>query len=230
MWDFLLIDIKDIVSSVTKEKFTESELDSLADLIVDMGGLMRPVILKKIGFERFEVIDGHLEYYASLKAKEKKPDLETINSFVIEPEVEEIAIKQLQIYPTPVDNPPIPFPDLIKQFQELKLNTQEQIESLQNNYHQEIQSLRDRIENLKPSPKPSIVDVINTYSDQQLIEMGFGKAIAKKILNERTKTPFTSLADAKNRIKTGWKVDELIKFIDSYEKLELRLVWAATGS
>ena len=100
MWKFLQVDIADINPSVLEDTFPQTKLDNLANLVTEMGGLIRPVILKKtdnkkLG-ERYDIISGDLEYYASVVASQKSPDIEMINAFVIDKEAESIALQQIQ--------------------------------------------------------------------------------------------------------------------------------------
>lgn len=99
MWKFLQVDIADINPSVLEETFSQTKLDNLANLIIEMGGLIRPVILKKADNKKLGeryIISGDLEYYASVVASQKSPDIEMINAFVIDKEAESIALQQIQ--------------------------------------------------------------------------------------------------------------------------------------
>jgi hypothetical protein len=92
------VDIKDISSDVPRSNFIESELEQLANLILATDGLIRPLILKGSGGEKYTVIEGHLEYYAALKAKEKNSSkAEMVNAFVINDKIQSSAIEQLQL-------------------------------------------------------------------------------------------------------------------------------------
>ena len=100
MWKFSQVDIADINPSVLEDTFSQTKLNNLANLIIEMGGLIRPVILKKadnkkVG-ERYDIISGDLEYYASVIANQKSPDIEMINAFVVDKEAESIALQQIQ--------------------------------------------------------------------------------------------------------------------------------------
>ena len=66
---FELVDVKDISSSVPRSHFSEATIDQLAELILACGGLVKPLVLKRTGLESFEILEGHLEYYAAAKAK-----------------------------------------------------------------------------------------------------------------------------------------------------------------
>jgi hypothetical protein len=92
------VDIKDISSDLPRSNFAESDLEQLATLILATDGLIRPLILKESGNEKYQVIAGHLEYYAALKAKEKNiSKAEMVNAFVINDKIQASAIEQLQL-------------------------------------------------------------------------------------------------------------------------------------
>lgn len=101
MWKFLQVDIADINSSVLEDTFPQTQLDNLANLIIEMGGLIRPVILKKAdnkkAGERYDIIGENLEYYASVIANQKCPDIEMINAFVVDEEAKSIALQQIHL-------------------------------------------------------------------------------------------------------------------------------------
>ncbi|MGL4502639.1 MAG: hypothetical protein ACRCU2_26490, partial [Planktothrix sp.] len=98
MISFSLVDVKSINSTVSRSTLSETVLDSLSDLILECEGLLKPVVLKRTGPESYTVVDGHLEYYAAVRAKEKNPRKgEMVNAFVISPKNEEIIIKQTEL-------------------------------------------------------------------------------------------------------------------------------------
>jgi hypothetical protein len=105
------VDIKDIRSGLPRSNFAESDLEQLATLILATDGLIRPLILKESGNEKYQVIAGHLEYYAALKAKEQNiSKAEMVNAFVINDKIQASAIAQLQLLTsdrTPVAPTPI---------------------------------------------------------------------------------------------------------------------------
>ena len=92
------VDVKNIASDLPKSSFTESDLEQLADLILKADGLLRPLILKESGVEKYTVIEGHREYYAALRAKEKdRTKAEMVNAFVVSPNIQQSAIEQLKL-------------------------------------------------------------------------------------------------------------------------------------
>jgi ParB-like nuclease domain/Sucrose synthase len=92
------VDIKDISSDLPRSSFVESDLEQLANLILATDGLIRPLIIKESGAEKYTVIEGHREYYAALKAKEQNRfKAEMVNAFVINENIQSSAIEQLQL-------------------------------------------------------------------------------------------------------------------------------------
>lgn len=97
MPEFAQVDIKEIQSSIPRSTFSEDDIDKLADTILKGGGILYPLILKQTDIDVYEVLDGHFEYYASVKAREKdKRKAEMVNAFVIKAKEEEIIQEQLK--------------------------------------------------------------------------------------------------------------------------------------
>jgi ParB-like nuclease domain len=92
------VDVKSIKSDLPKSNFVESELEQLADLILETDGLLRPLILQEIKTGKYKVIEGHREYYAAVRAKEKNiTKAEMVNAFVIDASNRKSAIAQLAL-------------------------------------------------------------------------------------------------------------------------------------
>jgi len=93
---FYTVDVKNITCDVPHSSFDNHVLDSLADMIIESGGIIRPLILKPTGLETYTVVEGNLEYYAAVRAKEKNPrQCEMVNAFVISPKSEETISQQI---------------------------------------------------------------------------------------------------------------------------------------
>jgi hypothetical protein len=219
MWDFLLIDLQDVVATKERSYFPETDLHNLANLIVAMKGLMRPVILKKIGFERFQIIEGNLEYYACLIAKEKERSLETINAFVVDKEAENIALQQMQLLspspglittPEKTDNP------LDLRMSNLEKRLETQLQAIREEYQKEIKRLEEKIIISPPPPPPSksILELLNSCDANQLKKAGIPPASVNDFLKKRSEKPFDSLEDILNRPVSGVKEKRLIKLVD----------------
>lgn len=102
------IDVKNISSEISRSSFVESELEQLADLILEFDGLLRPLILKEIGVEKYIVIEGHREYYAAVIAKQKNlSKAEMVNAFVLPPNLQQSVIDRLGLFTSKQSSPPI---------------------------------------------------------------------------------------------------------------------------
>lgn len=66
--EFVLV--KEIKSNVPSSNFKESDIQELAELILEAEGVISPIIIKPTGIDTYEVIDGHFQYHAAVRAKE----------------------------------------------------------------------------------------------------------------------------------------------------------------
>ncbi|MFM7875851.1 MAG: ParB N-terminal domain-containing protein [Microcystis panniformis] len=225
MWKFLRVDITDINPSLPRETFSEAELENLANLIIKMGGLIRPAILKKADNkkvdERYNIISGDLEYYASVIANQKVPDIEMINAFVVDKEAENIALEQIQLLspfpglittPEKIDNP------LELRMSNLEKRLETQLQAIREEYQKEIKRLEEKIIISPPPPPPppskSILELLNTCDANQLKKAGIPPASVNEFLKKRSEKPFDSLEDILNRPVSGVKEKRLIKLVD----------------
>ncbi|MEG4837850.1 ParB N-terminal domain-containing protein [Microcoleus sp. B9-D4] len=93
-----LVAVKRITSAVPRSNFAEPDLEKLARLILESGGLINPIIVRRNGMDAYEIVDGDFEYYAAARAKEIEPlKGETIGAFILEEENEELLLEQLEI-------------------------------------------------------------------------------------------------------------------------------------
>ena len=213
MWKFLRVDITDINPSVARETFSETELENLANLIIEMGGIIRPAILKKADNkkvdERYNIISGDLEYYASVIANQKVPDIEMINAFVVDKEAENIALQQMQLLSPDkiIDNP------LELRMSNLEKRLETQLQAIREEYQKEIKRLEEKIPPPPPSSK-SILELLNTCDANQLKKGGILPASVNDFLKKRSEKPFDSLEDILNRPVSGVKEKRLIKLVD----------------
>ena len=66
--EFVLV--KEITSNVPRSNFSDTEIEKLAQSILAVEGLIRPIVVRPNGIDKYEVVDGHLEYWAAVRAKE----------------------------------------------------------------------------------------------------------------------------------------------------------------
>jgi hypothetical protein len=98
MIDFFMVDVKDIQVNTTDHNFSPVVIENLANAMLASGGLIKPLILKQVGLQNYQLIDGLLEYYAALQAKAKDPRKgEMVNAFVISPDQEDLVKQQVTV-------------------------------------------------------------------------------------------------------------------------------------
>jgi len=228
MWKFLRVDITDINPSLPRETFSETELENLANLIIEMGGIIRPAILKKADNkkvdERYNIISGDLEYYASVIANQKVPDIEMINAFVVDKEAESIALQQIQLLspspglitkPEKIDNP------LELRMSNLEKRLETQLQAIREEYQKEIKRLEEKIiisppPSASPPPSPpskSILELLNSCDANQLKKAGIPPASVNEFLKKRSEKPFDSVEDIQRGV-TGIGQVRLAKLVD----------------
>jgi hypothetical protein len=217
MIDFYLVDVKSISSDVPRSNFPENDLDKLAEMIIQSGGIIKPVVLKQTGVEEYSVVDGHFEYYAAVRAREKNPRKgEMVNAFVISPKVEDLVIQQTVLLKT-TGNPEkeIKSSSLEAKSQSLPNNQlsalEKQMSDLRIELAQEIQRLYSAVNQPKSHNKPEKVTILEAFNKLNVRDLVFRlktvnfsdkKAIeiADKLEKER-KEPFTSLSSVIERVK-----------------------------
>ncbi|GBF54418.1 hypothetical protein N0824_02285 [Microcystis sp. 0824] len=225
MWKFLRIDLDNISSSEALSSFEQNKLENLANLIIDMGGIVCPITLKQTGFEQYEILNGNLEYYASRIARERNSSIETISSIVINHEYEDNAKQQIQLL-RPELNAPKPdidnHPDIEKCLSEFRLSITNELQAMR----EEIKRLEEKIiisppPPASPPPSPpaspppyppskSILELLNSCDANQLKKAGINRTVTANFLKEK---PFISLNDITDRVdKMGEKT--LIKLMD----------------
>ena len=93
-----LIAVKKINSPVDRSTFSENDLNSAAASILKAEGLINPLVVKRLSLDAYEVVNGHLEYYAAVKAREIDPlKGETIGAFIIDSDNEAALKEQVEI-------------------------------------------------------------------------------------------------------------------------------------
>ncbi|WP_310485597.1 ParB/Srx family N-terminal domain-containing protein [Chamaesiphon sp. VAR_48_metabat_403] len=92
------VETSSIISTRLKSDFDESQIEELSDLIIEADGLIKPLILESIGDEKYNVVEGHLEYYAAVRAKEKDlSKAEEVNAFIVSNNSRQSVIDQVKL-------------------------------------------------------------------------------------------------------------------------------------
>jgi len=187
MVDFALVDVKSITSHVSRSTFAEDKIDQLADLILESGGMYRPLILKQTGIERFDVLDGHLEYYAAVRAREKDPRRgEMVNAFVVSPKQEELIQQQLRLIdapdtaaaPAPSDSPAAPdggtlsswitsFETRLSDLREEHFQTRRSLEARLDQFEKQAAERKTLLRELNSRNEQALITFLSTYGLNQ---------------------------------------------------------------
>lgn len=101
MTEFAQIDVKEIQCAVPRAQFAEEQIAQLADLILAGGGVLRPLVVKQVDIDRYELLDGAFEYYGAIRAREKEPRQgELVSAFVVSRKTEAAVQQQLELLHT----------------------------------------------------------------------------------------------------------------------------------
>ncbi|ELS32035.1 MULTISPECIES: hypothetical protein [Pseudanabaena] len=92
------IDLDMIAPPLTESQlqFPASEIDHLAQLFLQVGDTVRPIILRRISPISFEILEGYFEYYAAMKAQEIDDQFTAIRAYVVPPDRELAILSQYQ--------------------------------------------------------------------------------------------------------------------------------------
>ena len=109
--------------AVSNSQFPAHQVENLANLFLKAGDTVSPILVRKVSPIAFEVLEGHFEYYAAIKAQEIDEQFTAIRAYVVPPDLESTILEQYNFLrshsaPTPIsDAPPVNHktsPDLAK--------------------------------------------------------------------------------------------------------------------
>ncbi len=233
MISFSLVDVKDISADIPRSSFSETDLERVAEMILEVGGIIRPLVLKVTGPESYIVVDGDFEYYAAVRAREKNPRKgEMVNAFVISPKSENIVAKQAEAlraieFPEQLKIPP-DATNLESRIANIELRLEKQINELRSEQAQERQRVEDKLKEIESQRTKQIkpLEAFNTLSPSELVlRLRAAGIIGKKadkiiqnIKNQRQKKQFESLIDVVTRVD-GLSDKGMISIIDSWSEI-----------
>ncbi|MEG4043546.1 ParB N-terminal domain-containing protein [Microcoleus sp. Pol17_C1] len=227
-----LVAVKRITSAVPRSNFAEPDLEKLARLILESGGLINPIIVRRNGMDAYEIVDGDFKYYAAARAKEIDTlKGETIGAFILEEENEKLLLEQLEILRKTAitGNPsvsvvPQPSSSFEQRLTNIETRLENRINELKAEYTREKQALIERVKDVEsriPKPVP-LLEALNTQKESQLAS-NLKKAgikpqtIIDQIIKQRELEPFTSFENVVERIK-GLGDKTMIKVIDYWQR------------
>jgi ParB family chromosome partitioning protein len=209
-----LVLVKKITSTVPRSNFAERDLEKLAQLILELGGLINPIILRRNGMDAYEIVDGDFEYYAAAKAREINPMKgETIGAFILEPENEGLLLEQVQALRKSaktenlVDNPETGFlyentssqpADSIKN----PVSLVEVPNLCENETPQESSSLEQRLTNIEAQFASQINELKAEYAREQKVLAQSIQEIENRILQQVPLLVEAGLANRINELKS----------------------------
>ncbi|GJD23559.1 Chromosome partitioning protein, ParB family [Rivularia sp. IAM M-261] len=223
-----IIDIESI--QVKKSSFSPeqkaTQIEALANTIIELGGLINIPVIKQNNIDNYELISGHLEYFAYLKAREINPRLpDRLTVFVSNTRNQAAISKQLEILQL-IDNTKQSLPNNTTSTQveiDLKLNNLESF--IHNNNKILFEALEQQktelllaIESKIPQQTPPM-DAFNrilepeiAFQVQRKLELILNASKSKKIvsiLQEISKTKghkqFQTFSDILERLKQQQK-------------------------
>ncbi|WP_373537434.1 ParB N-terminal domain-containing protein [Microcoleus sp.] len=227
-----LVAVKRITSAVPRSNFAEPDLEKLARLILESGGLINPIIVRRNGMDAYEIVDGDFKYYAAARAKEIEPlKGETIGAFILEEENEKLLLEQLEILRKTaiIENPSVSVvPQQSSSFEQRLTNIETRLENrineLKAEYTREKQALIERVKEVEsriPKPVP-LLEALNTQDELKLAinlkNAGISsQTMRENIIKQRDLEPFASFENVVQRIK-GLGDKTMIKLIDKWQK------------
>jgi hypothetical protein len=227
-----LVAVKRITSAVPRSNFAEADLDKLARLILESGGLINPIIVRRNGMDAYEIVDGDFEYYAAARAKEIEPlKGETIGAFILEEENEELLLQQLEIHrktaiteKKSISEVPQQSSSFEQRLTNIETRLENRINELKAEYTREKQALIERVKDVEsriPKPVP-LLEALNTQEPSKLAinlkNAGItSQTMRDNIITQRDLEPFTSFENVVQRIK-GLGDKTMIKVIDNWQK------------
>lgn len=202
-----LVAVKKISSSVARSSFPAEEIEKAAHLIIDVEGTINPIILRRTSLESYEVVDGHFEYYAAVRAREISPlKGEMIQAIILEPENEKALLDQVNLLRK--DSNPIPLPDgksgdLDFRFANLEKVFQSQFEELRKdnrNLKQSIDEVASKAQNSGFSEE--LIDAIVNRVVEAVRLTGSSSRSKKKSIDELKQNPLDLNLASENELCT----------------------------
>lgn len=225
------------LESIHPPKFpagSESLIETLANTVVNLRGLLHLPVLYSLGIEEYELLSGHTEFYAYLKAREFDDSLpDRITVLVADKKHQSDIQKQLQaINPESkssagTKSEPMDFSNLEAKLERLFSNQHKSIDSLQS-------TLLTKLEQALPQPLPILVAFDRVTEPAIALQISknlafLGDAKVKKILAllqaaKKSGQSLTSIAQVQTAL-TETRSGKQTKVIGDKKMLEILDRW-----
>lgn len=231
-----LVAVRKITSSVPRSHFDPGAIDEAANLILSLGALLDPLIVRRIDLESFELLDGHFAYYAAVRARELDPlKGETVLAFIADETSQGAIARQADLLrsagqkinqcetPVPISHEPS---ELGNRFSHFERRLEQMMNGLEQKVLQEHQNLGRRLKGLEEQlPKP--IDALETFNKADRITLfdrlktaGMtekrARTLCLRIEETRKNSSFSSLRDLVQRIE-GLGADGLLKLLEAWD-------------
>ncbi len=227
---FYLVDVKEISSTISRSNFDENKLEQLANSILITGCLLKPLLLRQISPMNYELLEGHLEYWAAVKAKEKEPILaEMVSAFVVKPEVETIAIKQAHVLNKTAS--------LNISESQLPTNTLEEtrLSNLESRFERELQEIKNLLksQNAHFSQSAQKIDhVVNQLQELKIGQSGLEETIRQQSQSVKIKKSQKTIEQIESpellsellQALNYWDYEQLMKISGLNEEIARKLI------
>ncbi len=181
MIKFSYVDVKSITSDVPRSEFSEAEIDTLADLILECEGVVKPIFLQQVDLEHYKVIEGDLEYYAAVRAKEKNlRQGEMINAIIVSANQQKSITQQLNFFnkskPSVItekkeNNPSLT--NLEPRLMNLELRLERTINEIREEIKEDKRKTEERLKAIEGEKKKLIspLEILNTAEKEELFKI-----------------------------------------------------------
>jgi hypothetical protein len=216
-----LVAVKKLVSQVPRSNFADRDLEKVAQLILESGGLINPIILRRQGMDAYEIVDGDFEYYAAVKAREINPlKGETIGAFILEPENEELLLEQVKMLRksaiTLVESPETGQPaDSIK----TQISLVEVPDSRENETPQPSSSLEQQLTNIEARLENQINELKAEYTSEKQVLVQRIQEVENLISQQLPLLIEAQLANKINELRSE-SPPEKQAFVEANQKVE----------
>ncbi|WP_006787873.1 hypothetical protein [Thiorhodospira sibirica] len=79
--------------------FSKDEIEQAARSILEGGGVINPLVVKRKGIERYDLVNGEFEYFSAKRAKEIDPIKgESIDAYIIEEDNAHVIEQQIKLF------------------------------------------------------------------------------------------------------------------------------------
>ncbi|NJN74842.1 MAG: hypothetical protein HC799_19690 [Limnothrix sp. RL_2_0] len=230
MTRYYLVDVVSISSTKPRSSYSEQVIDRLARNILSSEVLVRPLLIELVDVESYQVVFGHLEYFAAVRARELDPRKgEMVGAFILNSNNQSSLKEQMEILDESQSSKGsndgrISF-DADTRITNLETRFENSINDLKMNHIKEFQSLKSEID-LIQTKLPERIEPLNAFNSLgteslvlKLKQARVGEKASIKIANAivkgRAEREFSSLTDVIARTQ-GLGDKRMVSIIDCW--------------